>query len=191
MNTNSRTKSVTINTTVSLVCQFFNLILNFITRTIFIKLLGAEYLGVNGLFTNILTILSFAELGIGNAIVFNLYKPLSVRDESKISSLMLLYRKAYTIIGIIVFVTGLLVTPFLNLVVKSKPDIQENIELLYLLFLTNTVVSYFFVYKKNIIIADQKNYITLIVSQVMLVIKMILQTLFLLLTCNYIIYLII
>ena len=75
MNSNSRTKNVSINTTVSLLCQVLNLVLNFVTRTIFIKILGADYLGVNGLFTNILTILSFAELGIGNAIVFNLYKP--------------------------------------------------------------------------------------------------------------------
>lgn len=77
MKNQSRTKNVTVNSMVSLLCQVLNLLLNFLTRTIFIKILGAEYLGVNGLFSNILTILSFAELGIGNAIVFNLYKPLA------------------------------------------------------------------------------------------------------------------
>lgn len=191
MKQRSRTKNVTINSSVSLLCQVLNLLLNFLTRTIFIKVLGAEYLGVNGLFTNILTILSFAELGIGNAIVFNLYKPLAQNDNKKISSLMLLYKKAYTIIGLFVMGAGILVTPFLGVIIKTKPNISENISLLYILFLLNTAVSYFFVYKKNIIIADQKNYITLIVTQVTTITKVVLQTVFLLLTHNFVVYLII
>ncbi len=191
MKNKSRTKNVTINSVVSLLCQVLNLFLNFLTRTIFIKILGAEYLGVNGLFTNILTILSFAELGIGNAIVFNLYKPLAQNDKKKISSLMLLYKNAYTAIGIFVMGAGILVIPFLGIIIKTKPNIPENISLLYILFLLNTAVSYFFVYKKNIIIADQKNYITLIITQVNTIAKVILQTVFLLLTHNFIIYLII
>lgn len=191
MKERSRTKNVTINSSVSLLCQVLNLLLNFLTRTIFIKVLGAEYLGVNGLFTNILTILSFAELGIGNAIVFNLYKPLAQNDNKKISSLMLLYKKAYTIIGLFVMGAGVLVTPFLEFIIKTKPNISENISLLYILFLLNTAVSYFFVYKKNIIIADQKNYITLIVTQVTTITKVILQTVFLLLTHNFVVYLVI
>lgn len=191
MKERSRTKNVTINSSVSLLCQFLNLLLNFLTRTIFIKILGAEYLGVNGLFSNILTILSFAELGIGNAIVFNLYKPLAQGDTQKISSLMLLYKKAYTVIGLFVMGAGILVTPFLNLIIKSKPDISENISLLYILFLLNTAVSYFFVYKKNIIIADQKNYITLIVTQLTTIVKVMLQTVFLILTHDFVVYLVI
>lgn len=191
MEERSRAKNVTINSSVSLLCQVLNLLLNFLTRTIFIKTLGVEYLGVNGLFTNILTILSFAELGIGNAIVFNLYKPLAQNDNEKISSLMHLYKKAYTIIGLFVMGAGVLVTPFLRVIIKTKPNISENISLLYILFLINTAVSYFFVYKKNIIIADQKNYITLVVTQVTTIIKVILQTIFLLLTHNFIVYLII
>ena len=95
MKDKSRTKNVMINSSVSLQCQVLNLLLNFLTRTIFIKVLGAEYLDVNGLFTNILTILSFSELGIGTAIIFSLYKPLIQNDNKKISSLMLLYKKAY------------------------------------------------------------------------------------------------
>lgn len=190
MKNQSRTKNVTINSLVSLLCQVFNLFFNFLTRTVFIKILGAEYLGVNGLFTNILTILSFAELGIGNAIVFNLYKPLAQNDKKKIASLMLLYKKAYTVIGLFVLGAGILITPFLNIIIKTKPNISENISVLYILFLLNTVVSYFFVYKKNIIIADQKNYITLIVTQVTTIVRVILQTVFLLLTHNFVVYLI-
>ena len=187
----SRTKNVSINSVVALVCQVLNLLLSFVTRTIFIRLLGVEYLGVNGLFTNILTILSFAELGIGNAIVFNMYKPLACGDTEKIKSLMQLYKKTYTVIGCIVAGAGVIVTPFLQYIIKNKPDISENITLLYLLFLANTATSYFFIYKKNILIADQKSYITLIVTQCVLILKTILQTAFLYLTHDFIIYLII
>lgn len=187
----SRTKNVSINTIVALICQVFNLLAAFITRTVFIHILGAEYLGVNGLFTNVLTILSFAELGIGNAIVFSMYKPLAVRDEGKLGSLMALYKKAYTIIGVFVAGAGVCVTPFLELIIKNTPDIPESIPVLYMLFLANTAASYFFVYKKNIIIADQKNFIVLIVTQLVTVARVILQTVFLLLTHQYIVYLII
>lgn len=187
----SRTKNVSINSIIALICQLFNLILSFVTRTIFIRLLGAEYLGVNGLFTNILTILSFAELGIGNAIIFNMYKPLACGDQEKIKSLMLLYKKTYTIIGCIVAGVGVIVTPFLHLIVKNEPDISENISLLYLLFLANTASSYFFIYKRNILIADQKSYMTIIVTQCVLIFKTILQTVFLFFTHNFIIYLVI
>lgn len=187
----SRTENVSINTVIAVVCQIVNLLLNFITRTIFIHILGAEYLGVNGLFTNVLTILSFAELGIGNAIVFSMYKPLAIGDKEKIGSLMGLYKKAYTIIGLFVAGAGVCVTPFLGMVIKTAPDIPENLSLLYLLFLANTAASYFFVYKKNIIIADQKNYIVLIITQVVTIARVVLQTVFLFLTHQYVIYLII
>lgn len=189
--TQSRTRNVSVNTAVALVCQGVNLFLNFITRTIFINVLGAEYLGVNGLFTNVLTILSFAELGIGNAIVYSMYRPLAEKNEGKLSSLMHLYQKAYTMIGVVVAVVGMALTPFLHYIVKDVPDIKESISTLYLLFLANTVVSYFFVYKKSIIIADQKNYVVLAVSQVVLIIRVILQTIFLYLTHAYIVYLVI
>lgn len=187
----SRTKNVSRNAIVAFLCQIINLFLNFLIRTVFIKVLGAEYLGVNGLFTNILTVLSFAELGIGNAIVFNLYKPLALDDKERIKSLMLLYRKSYSIIGIIVSTVGLMVVPFLNYIIKEKPDIPENIVLLYILFLTNTSISYFFVYKKNIIIADQRNCITVIISQISIIVKTVFQIIFLYLTHEFVIYLVI
>ena len=185
----SRTKNVSRNAAVAVICQVTNLLLLFVTRTIFIKVLGAEYLGVNGLFTNILTILSFAELGIGNAIVFSMYKPLAIGDTNKIKSLMRLYRKAYILIGIIVAGVGISVIPFLDIIIKGKPDIPESISLLYVLFLVNTVVSYFFAYKRSIIVADQKNYIVLVVAQVAVITKTALQIGFLFLTHQYITYL--
>lgn len=191
MNQRSRTKNVSINMVVAMICQIVNLLANFAARTVFIRMLGADYLGVNGLFTNVLTILSFAELGIGHAIVFSMYKPLAVGDRDKLASLMGLYKKAYRIIGSVVAVVGVSITPFLHYVIKNTPDVQENISLLYLLFLLNTVSSYFFVYKKSIIIADQKNYIVLSVTEGVHIAQIVVQILFLLITHNYIIYLII
>ena len=155
----SRTKNTIINFGSGAFTQILNIVLSFIVRTIFIKNLSAEYLGVNGLFTNILTILSFAELGIGNAIIYNMYKPVSENDYEKIKSLMKLYRVSYRIIGIIVAVIGLSIIPFMNFIIKDAPDIKESLILIYLLFLLNTVLSYFYTYKKSIISAHQKEHI--------------------------------
>lgn len=162
----SRTKNVSINMVTALFCQVVNLCLNFVSRTYFIQALGAEYLGVNGLFSNVLSILSFAELGIGNALVFSMYKPLAVSDHQKLTSLMALYKRAYRIIALVVTIAGLLYVPFIEYTIKGHPNIPENLTLIYLLFLCNTVVSYLVVYKKSIITADQKNYIVLIASEI-------------------------
>ena len=187
----SRTKNVSRNMLVALICQFASLILNFVSRTVFVKTLGIDYLGVNGLFTNVLTVLSFAELGIGNAMIFSMYKPLAQEDTQKLASLMHLYKKAYQIIGTIVALVGLGVLPFLNVVIKDGSNVNESIEILYLLFLANSVVSYFFVYKKSIIIADQKNYIVLLLTEGIHIIQIIIQIVFLLITRNYIVFLLI
>ena len=128
----SRTKNSIDNIKTGAIVQFINKIMAFVVRTFFIKMLNSDYLGVNGLFTNILSILSFAELGIGTAIIFNMYKPVATDDKEKIKSLMQLYKKCYTIIGVIVFVLGLLVIPFMNFVITSKPNISENLILIYL-----------------------------------------------------------
>ena len=171
----SRTKNVSINMVTALFCQVVNLCLNFVSRTYFIQALGAEYLGVNGLFSNVLSILSFAELGIGNALVFSMYKPLAVGDHQKLTSLMALYKKAYRIIALVVAVTGLLYIPFMEYTIKDHPNIPENLYIIYLLFLCNTVVSYLVVYKKSIITADQKNYIVLIASEIPHIIQIVAQ----------------
>lgn len=188
---NSRTKNVAKNAWWALVTQILSIILSFISRTIFIYILGVEYLGINGLFTNILMLLSFAELGIGNAIIYSMYKPLAINDEEKIKSLMALYAKAYRLIGIIVFISGLIVIPFMDIIIKEIPSIKEDIIHIYLLFLINTTVSYFFVYKKSIIIADQKNYIVSLYQQLFLIIQVILQIIFLVLTHEYMLFLMI
>ena len=139
MNNHSRTRNVSINAATGLACQFLNLILSFVSRTVFIYTLGTEYLGVNGLFTNILSVLSFAELGIGNAIVFSMYKPLSNQDTEKLTSLMGLYKKAYHVIGTFIIVVGLCIVPFLQYIIHEKPNIPENITIKFLKILKKII----------------------------------------------------
>jgi len=187
----SRTENTIKNSSFGFVTQVINILLSFVARSAFIYILDVEYLGVNGLFTNILLLLSFAELGIGNAIIYSMYKPIAIGDNEKIKSLMRLFAKAYRMIGIFVFLAGLIVIPFMNYIIKDAPDIKENIIFLYFLFLLNTSLSYFFVYKKSIITADQKNYIVLLYQQVFRIFQTIVQIIFLIATREYISFLLI
>lgn len=188
---NSRTANIAKNASFGLLSQMVSIVLSFISRTVFIYVLGVQYLGINGLFTNILMLLSFAELGIGNAIIYSMYKPLATNDEEKIKSLMALYAKAYKVIGVFVFIVGLLIIPFMDYIIKDAPIIKESITLIYILFLSNTSISYLFVYKKSIIIADQKNYVVLLYEQMFKIGQVVAQILFLWLTEEYLIFLII
>jgi O-antigen/teichoic acid export membrane protein len=186
---NSRIIKTAKNVSYGFIGQLLNILLSFLSRTVFIYILGVEYLGIDGLFLNILMLLSFAELGIGNAIVYGLYKPLAINDKEKIKTLMNLYAKTYKNIGTIVFIFGLILIPFLGYIIKDTPNIKENISLIYLLFLLNTSISYFFVYKKSIITADQKNFVVVFYQQLFRIGQTIAQILFLLLTGQYLLFL--
>lgn len=186
---NSRTKNSIVNSTVSIITQVLTVIINFIVKTVFIKVLGSEYLGLNGLFSNIITMLSLADLGIGIAIPYSLYKPLADKDEKKIKILMKYYAKIYNIIGIIVLAIGLALIPFLPFIIKDMPDIP-NINLIYALFVIHSASSYFFIYKKFLIDSDQKSYITSKIIFIFSTILSILQVVILLLTKNYILFLV-
>ncbi|WP_185426413.1 lipopolysaccharide biosynthesis protein [Paenilisteria weihenstephanensis] len=166
--------------------QVIFLILSFINRTVFIYFLGKEYLGLDALFSNILMVLSFAELGIGNAIIFSLYKSMVDKNEARIKAIMTLYAKAYRIIGITVFIAGLVIMPFLELFIKNPPNIPENIYIIYFLFLLNTAISYLFSYKKAIFSADQKEYIINVSQQIFFFVQSIAQLAYLYITSDYI-----
>lgn len=189
--TESRVKNVTRNSTIAALSKILIFILQFICRTIFIKILSTEYLGVNGLFTNILTMLSFAELGIGSAIIYKLYKPIANNDEDKVKTYLNFYKKAYIFVGIVVIAIGIIIIPFLKYIVTDIPTIKENIYYIYILFLLNSSLSYFFTYKKSIIIGYQKEYIITIIDFLMVLIQNILQIVILVITKNYILYLLI
>lgn len=178
------------NMLIAFVGQCFGLIISFIARIVFIRILGKEYLGLNGLFTNILTMLSLAELGIGEAITFSLYKPLAKNDIKKTKMIMQFYRKVYKSIGFVVLILGILIAPFIKYIIEDIPNVKENIYLIYILFVCNTAISYFFSYKRNLIIADQNRYIASIYRYVFYFLLNFFQIVFLIITRNYIIFLI-
>lgn len=186
----NRTENSIRNIKTGFVVQFINKIMAFIVRTVFIHILNTEYLGVNGLFTNILTILSFAELGIGTAIIFNMYKPVAEKNTEKLKSLMQLYKNSYNIIGITIFCLGLILIPFLGKLIGEIPNIKENIILIYILFLINTSASYFFTYKKSIITAYQKQSVINNIDSIFYIIKSLVEIAILYIFKNYIVYLV-
>lgn len=186
----SRTRNSLNNFKWALIGQSLGIVVSFIARIFFIRKLGNDYLGLNGLFTNILTILTLAELGVGDAINYSLYKPLANRDLEKCKILMKLYKKLYTIIGVVILILGLCITPFLSFVIKDMPNVP-NISLIFILFVINTAISYFYSYKRNLLIADQNRYIATIYRYGIYVITNIVQICYLLITSNYIGFLII
>lgn len=191
MQNRSRTEYSILNILTGIFGYFFNVIIGFVCRIVFVRCLSADYLGVNGLFTNVLTMLSLAELGVGGAIVYALYKPLAENDEEKIASLMKVYAKAYRTIGTLIFVIGLALMPFIDLIIREQPNISESIYLLYAINLFNTASSYFFSYRTSLLIAAQRNYIVAGISYAIAIIQSILQMIFLLLFRNYLGYLLI
>ena len=184
----SRTSNSIKNSFFSIGCQGINTLMSFLVRFVFIKCLPIDYLGLNGLFTNILMILSLAELGIGTAIVYSMYKPIAMNNKKKISILMRLYAKIYNVIGIVILIIGVCLIPFLDIFIKDQPSINGLIYI-YVMFLLDTVLSYFFSYKRSLITADQKEYILSITRSIFILIKTILQIAMLLLTKNYFLYL--
>ena len=181
--------SSTKNIATGLVGQMILLVTSFITRTVFINILGSSYLGISGLFNNILSLLSLAELGVGQAITFSLYKPIAENDTKKIASLMAIYKKIYTAVFVFVLVAGMSLIPFLQYIIKDFNAIP-HITIIYILYVINSASSYLFVYRNTLLIASQKNYIVNQISCIFSIVMMVLQILGLLIYQNYFVYLI-
>lgn len=164
------------------------LVNSFAVRTVFIYTLGKEYLGISGLFGNILSLLTLAELGIGTAIAFKLYKPLAEKDKNRIAVLMNFYKSAYQVISAFIMVTGLLILPFLKYIIKDNVDFV-NINLVFLIFLIQTASSYmFFAYKSTLIIADQRQYVVIRIGYKVETLSSLVQIVILVIFRNYIYY---
>lgn len=191
MKERSRTEYSLINIFTGMAGYGINTVIGFVCRIIFVRTLAADYLGISGLFTNILSMLSLAELGISSAVTYALYKPIAENDECKITALMQFYRKAYQIIGMIVGIVGLSMLPFLDIIIKEPPNIQENLYVIYLLYLFSSVISYFFSYKSSLLTAMQRNYIVIGYSYLITISQSVLQIIFLLITRQYMVYLLI
>lgn len=185
-----RTKYSIINMLVSVGGQVPNLVLAFAARAVFVRCLSAEYLGVNGLFSNLLGVLSLAELGIGSAMCYSLYGPLARGEEEELRKLMNLYRILYRIVAATVLLGGLLMFPFLDVLILDQPDI-DGLSMIYLMYLFNSVCSYLLCYKQTIIMADQKAYINSAWTQLFQIAKSVGQIVILLLTGSFMAYLLI
>lgn len=184
----SRTEYSARNTTAAVIGRLMAILLGFISRVVFTHTLSTDYVGINGLFTDILNVLALSELGVGTAITYALYKPIAENDIGKQKSLMMLYKNFYRVVAGIVCVAGLLVIPFMDVLIKDQPDV-DHLMLIYLMYLANSVVSYLLIYKKTLIEAHQLSYITVLYQMFFQVLHNALQILVLLVTGNYILYL--
>lgn len=187
-------KSRTLNSTKNIIAAYIsyaiNILLQFLSRTVFIYTLGVGYLSFNGLFSEVLKFLSLADLGLSSVMAYTFYKPLAEKDKNKLAALTNFYKKMYRFIALIVTIIGLFLIPFLDVIVNTEKPIP-NLELYYLLFLTNTIISYLFIYKTTLLIADQRSYIIVKLKTKITFIITIIQMSLLLITNNYILYLII
>lgn len=170
--------------------SIFQSIFPFVSRTVFIYVLGEVYLGINGLFSSVLSVLSLAELGIGNVVVFSLYKPLAENDIQKLGAYVNFYKKIYRNISAVVFSFGMLLVPFIPSLVKL-PDNIEHIYLYYILYVINSALSYLYVYKSSIINADQKEYVVSIYTTVSTALMHIVQCIILIIFKNFTGYLVV
>lgn len=184
----SRSENSLKNIRFSLIFQAASILVAFLTRRIFVQILSQEYLGLDGTFSNILSLLSLTELGVGSAITYSLYTPLASGDQEKILSLMALYRRVYWVIGGVVGALGAALTPFLSVLIRDLPDIP-HIDLIYLLFVLNSALSYFFTYKQSLIFADQRQYLVSAIQYGVKIALNLAQAVFLLWTRDYFIYL--
>lgn len=184
----SRTENVTRNLKSSILFQCTNIIIKFLLRTVFIYTLGKEYLGINGVFTNILTVLSLSELGLGTAIIYDMYQPIAENNTEKEIHLFRFYRYIYAIVGSIILLLGLLLVPFLKYIIKDVPNVS-HLYLIYCLQLVSTSASYFFAQYRSLLDAHQLNSINTKNNWIFAVVKTLLQITALLVWKNYILFL--
>lgn len=177
-----------MNTAAALFSRILAILMGFFTRVVFTHTLSESYVGINGLFTDIIHVLSLTELGVETAICYALYRPAAEGDIEKQQILLRLFRNFYRMTALCVAVLGLAIIPFLDVLMKDRPDV-EHILLIYLLYLANSVLSYLLVYKRTIISVHQMNYIVLFYQTAFLLVQDILQIIILVTTGNFILFL--
>lgn len=185
-----RTKRVIENISYNIINQIITIILSFVSRTVFIWGIGIGYLGINGLFSDILSLLSMADLGFNTAMTYSFYKPLVKKDYLKITQLTNFYKKVYNIIAIVITVLGICLVPFLPKLINLDYDIP-NLTIYYLLSLLSVVVSYLCIYKTTILTADQRGFVITKITIITNTLKTVFQIISILIWKNYIIYLMI
>lgn len=186
-----RTKYVIVNIAIGIIGQLILAFGNLVLRRVFVYTIGLEYLGVNGLFSNILSFLALTESGVGVAMAYSLYQPLADDNKERIKALMGFYKKIYMLIALGVCILGLLLLPLFPYLIKDSEFNQQKINIYYLLFLADNIASYFFAYKTTFLNANQKNYVISVVRTCVQFVGIILKSLALLFTGNFILYLLI
>lgn len=152
-----RTKNAGRNVAFGFIQKIYQIVMPFIMRTIMIYFMGIEYAGLNNLFVSILQVLNLTELGVGAAMICSMYAPIAEDDTAKICALMNLYKKAFRIIGLVILGFGLLIVPVLPKLISGEIPDTLNLYILYLLYLGNTVLSYWlYAYKNSLLYAHQR-----------------------------------
>lgn len=185
-----RTEQSIKNSIIAIISNVLTIIIGMIAQTVFLKIMGTEYLGLNSLFSNIISMLSILELGFGSAMIYNLYKPIAENDKERIKALMKFYQKCYRLIAIAVLIVGIIILPFITFFIGDV-SVPVNLYLVFGMFVLDSVISYMLTYKRSILYADQKTYIINIIHLLYLLIMNLIQILILYTTKNYILYLII
>ena len=184
----SRSKRTTQNALMGFTYQLVTMVLGFVSRVVFVRTIGIEFLGLNGVFSDVLSLLSMADLGFSTAMAYSFYKPLAEGNEQELISLVAFYKKIYNTIALVVLVLGLFCIPFLRFIVRTDNDIPL-LEVYYLFSLINVVASYLFVYKTTLLTADQKDYKVVRIRMVTSIAKVVIQILMLVIFRSYILYL--
>ena len=189
---NSRTKNSVLNIFSSFGSQLLITILRFVTRTVFIATLGKSYLGINGYFSDIISMLSLTELGFDTAITFKLYKPLAEHDDKRIRVLLKFYKLAYRGVGLAILTLGLLLIPLLKYIVRDYDQlavIGVNAPLVFILYLLQSASSYlFFAYRSVVMTANQKKYVLDIADYLITILTNTVQILILIFFKNFLLY---
>ena len=183
-----RVKNSIKNMSIAIFSQIIIISLGFISRKVLLDTLGSEYLGLNGFLTDILSLLGLVEGGVGASIVYNLYRPLAKKQEDKIIALVQLYKKLYCYIAIIVTILSIILVPFLKLFIKDGDSIT-NIYIVYFIFISRNIISYFNAHKWSLINADQKAYVLARINIIFNIITTIVKIAILTITKNYILFL--
>ena len=185
----NRTKNAKKNIVWGLCNKILFMVFPFALRAMIIQTVGAEYLGIDSLFISILQVLSLAELGFGEAIVYSMYRPIANDDKALIGKILGFYRKVYRRIGIAILVIGLMLMPFLKYLVHGSYPNEINIYTLYFIYLFNTVISYWlFAYKQSIFNAYMQQYVIANVNMLVRLVVYILQLIVLWFLNNFYLY---
>lgn len=190
MELKSRTEYSARNTSVALCSRLTAIVMGYVLRVVFTHTLSESYVGVNGLFTDIINVLSLSEMGVGTAITYALYQPVAAGNIEKQKSLMRLFGRFYRAIAVIVGAAGLLLLPFMNVLIQDYENV-EHLTLIYLLFLANAVLSYLFIYKKILMDAHQRFYIGTFYLTMSWVLQDVLQIIVLIWRRDFILFLLI